>query len=90
MSQAGLSIKEILEVTEGKLICKKGFSPCFVPSRKISTDSRNIEKGDFFIALQGRRFNGHRFIKEVNKKGACGAIISQTASLPSPHFFSLK
>ena len=90
MSQAGLSIKEILEVTEGKLVCKKGFSPFFIPSRKISTDSRNIEKGDFFIALQGRRFNGHRFIEEVSRKGACGAIISQTAPLPSPHFFFIE
>ncbi len=74
MSQADLSIKEILEVTEGKLICKKGFSPCFIPSRKISTDSRKIEKGDFFIALQGRRFNGHRFIEEVNKKVLVGPL----------------
>lgn len=90
MSQAGLSIKEILEVTEGKLISKKGFSPSFIPSRKISTDSRKLKKGDFFIALQGRRFNGHRFIEEVNKKGACGAIISQPAPLPSPHFFFIE
>ena len=90
MSQVALSIKEILEVTEGKLISKKGFSPSFIPSRKISTDSRKLKKGDFFIALPGRRFNGHRFIEEASKKGACGAIISQTIPLPSPPFFFIE
>lgn len=90
MSQADLSIKEILEVTEGKLISKKWFSPSFIPSRKISTDSRKLKKGDFFIALRGRRFNGHRFIEEASKKGACGAIISQTIPLPSSPFFFIE
>ncbi len=90
MSQAGLSIKEVVEATGGKLICKKGLFPSFVPSREISTDSRNIEKGNFFIALQGRRFNGHRFIEEVDKRGACGAIVSQPIPLPSPHFFFIE
>jgi len=90
MSQAGLSIKEILEVTEGKLICKKGFSPSSLAPYRISTDSRQLKKGDFFIALQGKRFNGHRFIEEVSKKGACGAIISEAISLPSSHFFFIE
>lgn len=36
----------------------------------VSTDSRNIEKGQLFIALKGENFDGHDFIEKAIKKGA--------------------
>ncbi|MCJ7727198.1 MAG: Mur ligase domain-containing protein, partial [Actinobacteria bacterium] len=36
----------------------------------ISTDSRTIEKGDFFIPLVGENYDGHDFIGSALKKGA--------------------
>lgn len=30
----------------------------------ISTDSRNIRKGDLFFALKGERFDGHQFVTQ--------------------------
>ena len=36
----------------------------------ISTDSRDIETGDLFIALNGNNFNGTDFVCEAQKKGA--------------------
>lgn len=42
--------------------------------RSISTDSRSLRKGDFFIPLKGENFDGHRFIAEALKKGATGFI----------------
>ena len=38
----------------------------------ISTDSRQIKNGDWFIPLIGENFDGHNFIKEVVSKGASG------------------
>ena len=36
----------------------------------ISTDTRNISKGDLFFALKGDRFDGERFINDAIIKGA--------------------
>jgi len=51
-------------------------------SRKISTDTREIKKGDLFIALKGRNFDGHNFLDEAFAKGAIAAIVSKPLSKP--------
>lgn len=68
-----IKVSEILQSTEGELL--KGDRDKWVSG--ISTDSRQINKGDLFIALKGDKFDGHNFIEEVIKKGGCGVIISQ-------------
>jgi UDP-N-acetylmuramoyl-tripeptide--D-alanyl-D-alanine ligase len=43
---------------------------------KVVTDSRAVEPGDFFVALQGPRFDGRAFVDEaIGRRGACGALI---------------
>jgi len=44
----------------------------------ISIDSRKIKKGDLYIAIKGKRFNGNRFVKDALEKGAIYAIISDS------------
>ena len=46
-------------------------------STNISTDTRNIKKGDLFVALKGRNFDGHNFLSEAFAKGAVAAIVSE-------------
>jgi UDP-N-acetylmuramoyl-tripeptide--D-alanyl-D-alanine ligase len=41
-------------------------------------DSRKLEKGDVFIALEGAVFDGHDFIADVVQKGAAGLIIAES------------
>src|SRR5712672_3169941 len=36
--------------------------------QKICTDSRQVQRGDLFIALAGERFDGHDFLFEVVAK----------------------
>jgi UDP-N-acetylmuramoyl-tripeptide--D-alanyl-D-alanine ligase len=51
----------------------------------ICTDSRFIEPGNLFIALQGEHFDGHAFIHEVAEKGAVAAVVKKPvkeASIP--------
>lgn len=40
----------------------------------ISTDSRDIRKGDIFIALQGEKFDGASFVNSALRDGAVAAI----------------
>lgn len=65
-----LSVKEILEATQGKLL--NGSAQEMVHS--ISTDSRSIQAGDYFLCLVGENFDAHDYIEEVLGKGAAGII----------------
>ncbi|MGB0560260.1 MAG: UDP-N-acetylmuramoyl-tripeptide--D-alanyl-D-alanine ligase [Spirulinaceae cyanobacterium] len=46
------------------------------PIRGVTTDSRELQQGDIFVALKGDRFDGHDFLTQVAAVGAAGAVIS--------------
>jgi UDP-N-acetylmuramoyl-tripeptide--D-alanyl-D-alanine ligase len=48
---------------------------------RIITDTRILQAGDIFLALDGDRFDGHDFIDLAIEKGAIGIIFSQTKKL---------
>ena len=43
----------------------------------VSTDSRTIEKGQLFIPLTGKNFDGHVFIKEAYKRSRAGFLCAK-------------
>ena len=45
-----------------------------VTFRRVHTDTRTIEAGDLFVALQGERFDANDFLAEAKAKGAVAAI----------------
>src|SRR5437773_6760772 len=66
-----LSILQIAELSGAKL--EQGDGKTLI--ERISTDSRTIKKGELFVALRGENFDGHKFIEDVAKAGAAGAIV---------------
>ena len=50
----------------------------------VSTDSRAINPGDLFVALRGPNFNGNKYVADVAKAGAVGAIVDEkvVSSIP--------
>ncbi|MCB0833836.1 MAG: UDP-N-acetylmuramoyl-tripeptide--D-alanyl-D-alanine ligase, partial [Bacteroidetes bacterium] len=44
----------------------------------VSTDSRTIQSGDLFFALQGPQFDGHAYVDTAISKGASACVVSQT------------
>src|SRR5215467_7055515 len=42
-----------------------------------SIDSRTINSGDLFIALQGERFDGHEYVAAALEKGAVAAVVQK-------------
>jgi UDP-N-acetylmuramoyl-tripeptide--D-alanyl-D-alanine ligase len=56
-------------------IVKKGNENLLV--KGVSTDTRTIEEGTVFLPLCGDNFNGHDFIPDALKKGACAVIVGQ-------------
>lgn len=61
----------IIDATGGR----KVGSCDWVHSLNISTDTRSIKKGDVFIALKGKNFDGHGFLHEAFSKGAAAAVV---------------
>jgi UDP-N-acetylmuramoyl-tripeptide--D-alanyl-D-alanine ligase len=43
----------------------------------VSTDTRTLNKGDIFVALQGENFDGHNFILQAIEQGAIAVIVHQ-------------
>ncbi|MDQ6963197.1 MAG: UDP-N-acetylmuramoyl-tripeptide--D-alanyl-D-alanine ligase [Mariprofundaceae bacterium] len=54
------------------------------PCQRISTDTRDLKKGDVFIALHGPHFDGHAYLEEAAKKGAIAAIVDREVSSDLP------
>lgn len=59
-----VSVSWLAKASQGRLVYAKG--PKLVSG--ISTDSRNIREGECFVALKGKNFDGHDFIKECLSK----------------------
>ena len=68
-----LKIKEIVTCTNGKLIAGNMTGAV----KGISTDSRNINKGELFIAVKGPNFDGHNFIDKALDKKAQGLLVAK-------------
>lgn len=63
-----LTLGQIAKATGGKL---KGFDSVVT---SVSTDSRDIPKGCLFIALEGEKFDGHKFCGIAAEKGAAAVM----------------
>jgi UDP-N-acetylmuramoyl-tripeptide--D-alanyl-D-alanine ligase len=50
----------------------------------VSTDSRKIEPGCLFVALQGERFDGHEFCAQAVRDGAAALLVSEPLPLECP------
>jgi len=48
----------------------------------ISTDTRTLRAGDFFVALRGPRFDGHDFVDAAREAGAAGALVDTAYAGP--------
>jgi len=53
---------------------KQGKLPADIPG--VSIDSRNVQKGDAFFAIQGDNRDGHEFVEAALKNGAGVAVIA--------------
>lgn len=68
-----MNVKEILKVTNGKLICGDENTECI----NFSKDSRKIDKGDVYVAIKGENFDGNDFYEDAIKNGASVCILDK-------------
>lgn len=75
-----ISLATLAEVIAGTLQVDPGKSSNMEVSG-ISTDTRAINPGDFFLALKGDRFDGHQFIDQAIAQGAAGVIVQEAVDV---------
>ncbi len=57
------------------------------PDREIhgcGTDSRRLEPGALFVALRGKRYDGHAFLEQVAERGASAAVVAEARDTRLP------
>lgn len=67
------SHSEILKITQGQILSGED---CPV-LHSLSTDSRSVQKGDYFLCLVGEKFNAHDYIQDVVEKGASAVLLEK-------------
>ncbi|WP_017296336.1 UDP-N-acetylmuramoyl-tripeptide--D-alanyl-D-alanine ligase [Geminocystis herdmanii] len=67
------SIREITEANDISIPADILIQEC----SGVSTDTRNLKKGEIFIALEGENFNGHNFLNQAIEAGAIGLITNE-------------
>ena len=66
-----LTVKNILDVTNGELITGKEDDVC----KSYSKDTRTIKDGDCYIGIKGENFDGNLFWKKALENGASTVIV---------------
>ena len=73
-----MSLASVTPLIQGTL---KGTDLFF---SRVSIDTRTLEPGDLYIALAGERFDGHDFIPDAVRAGACAVIAEHPWDLEVP------
>ncbi len=53
-------------------------------AQQINTDTRQIHKGDVFVALSGENFDGHQFAQQAVEKGAQVLLLEKPLAIAMP------
>jgi UDP-N-acetylmuramoyl-tripeptide--D-alanyl-D-alanine ligase len=69
MTQTMFCLQQAAEWVGGRLVGDGN-----VPVARVHTDTRTLQPGDLFVALQGERFDANDFIAQARDRGAVAAI----------------
>ncbi len=75
-----LTIEEVIRETAGTAL---GVLEPSARLSRISTDTRLLERNDFFVTLIGKRMDGHDFIEEAMEKGVRLFLVSNQKKIKS-------
>ncbi|HPD45250.1 MAG TPA: UDP-N-acetylmuramoyl-tripeptide--D-alanyl-D-alanine ligase [Anaerohalosphaeraceae bacterium] len=79
-----IEIRQLAEVLRGRLAAACGQELPAGCITGVSTDSREVEAGDCFVAIRGPRFDGHAFVEQAVAAGARCVIADKEAACAAP------
>lgn len=62
------------------------FALTWLRGLSISTDTRSVQPGQLFVALQGQSFDGHNYVQAAKEKGAVAAVVAHAVDVDLPQF----
>ena len=74
------TVHEVIAVTGAKVVRPVQGS---LPIARLCADSRQVRRGDLFVAFRGEQVDGHQFLAAAQAKGAVGALIEDASRLPA-------
>ena len=72
-----LALEAIAQAMHGRIL--RGSPELEVAG--VSTDTRSLAPGELFFALKGENFDGHDFVNEAVRKGACAVVVEHPADV---------
>jgi UDP-N-acetylmuramoyl-L-alanyl-D-glutamate--2,6-diaminopimelate ligase len=77
----GIPVTKILQMAYGKKVQTED-----VTIRKVTYDSRSVERGDLFVAIRGLKLDGHRFIENAVQQGARAVVLEDDRAVSDSFF----
>jgi len=74
-----MSLQQLATRVSGRLVGEN------VHINGLSTDTRSIQQGDLFVALQGENFDANNFVAQAHDKGAIAALVSKDVAVDMPY-----
>jgi UDP-N-acetylmuramoyl-tripeptide--D-alanyl-D-alanine ligase len=75
------TLADVAALSRGSLRDQSGASRVFAADQ-VSTDTRALRPGDFFVALRGATHDGHDYLAAAAAAGACGALVHRPLGQP--------
>ena len=75
-----MKICELIQVTNAETDLSNIAEDLLDKEIEISTDTRTIKSGQFYLPLKGETFDGEKFINQALEKGAIGAFCTEFPS----------
>jgi UDP-N-acetylmuramoyl-tripeptide--D-alanyl-D-alanine ligase len=73
-----IRLSELVAATRGRLVNGRELKVT-----GVSTDTRTLEPGDLYVAIRGKRLDGHGFCGQAIEKGAVGVVVDSEAAVPA-------
>lgn len=77
-----VSLSWVAEQVNGQLVDPQQAS---LTITGVSTDTRSIQADDLFLALEGPNFDGHKFVRQAQEKGAIALIVAKPIDTDLPY-----
>ena len=78
-----MSLEEVANAVSGKIVNKSltGYEPISVSG--VSKDTRTIEEGNIYVAIDGEKFKGHEFTQQAVDSGASCVLVNDAEAIPA-------
>jgi UDP-N-acetylmuramoyl-L-alanyl-D-glutamate--2,6-diaminopimelate ligase len=77
----GVDVSKLFELTFGHFLVTGD-----IEVHRIQYDSRNVDRGDCFVAMRGVGTDGHKFVKAAIERGAKVIVLERDDTLPDSYF----